>query len=89
MSSFLTNPESPPPIERHPVIHWEHKEATINALQQLGVPFRPAELAMIDFKHVLGICQRNKLSASQTATMMLSIVERAYKNDDDSWQFAS
>lgn len=88
MSSFnLTNPENPAPVERDTGTNWDHKEATVEALIELGVPRGPAELAVIDYRGMLNACQRGKLTPVQTADMMLEKVEDVYRNEDGTWKF--
>jgi hypothetical protein len=84
----FTNPDNPA-IERGGIPTWEHKEATVFELQRLGVPFRPAELAVVDYRVMLYACQKGKMSPAQTARMMLDTIERAYKKDDGSWRFST
>lgn len=89
MSIYGTNPESPPShlISQKENIFWDHKEATIQEFMNLGVPLRPAELAVIDLKSYLYIAQRNKLTPEQTARMMLPEVERVYKRKNGTWSY--
>lgn len=85
---FLTNPEDPtfvPPTKRDTNRYWGHKESTVKELMNLGVPLRPAELAVIDFRTELYLCQRNKLTPEQTARMLLDNTKRVYTNDEGEW----
>lgn len=85
-SMFLTNPDNPNSSKKKENIFWDHKEKTIAEFIELGVPLRPAELAVIDLRTLLYIAQKNKLSPRQTAEMMLPEVERLYKKDDETWR---
>lgn len=62
-----------------------HKEATTAEFMKLGVPLRPAELAVIDLRKYLYMAQHNNLSPKQTANIMMSEVERIYKREDGTW----
>ena len=83
---FLTSPESHLISKRENIV-WDHKERVIQELMAFGVPLRPAELAVIDFRSLLYLAQHNKLTPFQTARMMLEEVERLYKRADESWAF--
>lgn len=87
-SLFLTNPGTLKShfLSKKQNIFWDHKEATVTEFMNLGVPLRPAELAVIDLKSLLYIAQKNKLTSKQTADMMLSEVKRLYKKEDGTWR---
>lgn len=84
----LTNPDNPS-IERGGIPTWDHKEATVYELQRLGVPLRPAELAVVDYRIMLYACQKGKMSPCQTANMMYDTVKTAYCNKDGTWKFSN
>lgn len=87
--AYLTTPGSDKShlLSKKENIFWDHKEATVVELQKLGVPLRPAELAVIDLRSLLYIAQKNKLTPNQTASMMFSEVERVYTDAEGNWHF--
>ena len=87
---FFTNPESPHShlIPKQDNILWDHKERTVAELVAMDVPQQIAELAVIDFRHMLYMCQRNKLVPFQAARFMYGDVYQLYTRDDGSWHFS-
>ena len=87
---FFTNPDSPrshllTPREN---ISFTHKERTVGEMVKLGVTQQIAELAVIDFRHMLHMCQKNKLTPRQTANFMYSEVHNLYTREDGTWHFS-
>lgn len=86
---FLTNPSQPSHLlTKDENLIWNFKEAVTAELIKCGVPFRIAELAVIDLKKFLILAQHNKLTAEQTANMLMCEVERLYKNNEGIWHFS-
>lgn len=77
---FLTKPKSDDShlLTKQQNVDFDFKEDVVYELIAHGVPMRPAEVTVIDFKHIMRICIKNKLNARQTAKMMLETVKQAY-----------
>lgn len=87
---FFTNPESPPShllFKRRNII-VAHKERTANELVSMGVSQQIAELAVIDLRHLLYVCQRNKFTPGQTANFMYPEVYNTYTRKNGTWHFS-
>ena len=87
---FLTNPDSPKShlLTKKANVSWDHKERTVAALIEMGVPLRCAELAVIDFRGGLYSAQKRRLSPHQTAQLLFQACEPIYTNKDGSWHYA-
>ena len=83
MSIFLTDPENPDRSNRRVAKkkpgYVDFKEATCATLQEFGIPLRPAETAVIDFRPQLMGYFNEKYTAAQAAVLMVDEVRRLYK----------
>lgn len=74
-----TNPDSPPKGRYKPKkVDWGWRDDVVKELKVLGVPHAHAEVAMIDNREPFDKCAGNKLTAKQTADMLISLVEQYY-----------
>lgn len=83
----LTNPENPRKFHHESVRSWDYRESTIDEMVRLGVPFRCAEVAAIDFKGIVNTCYHNKLTPVQAARMLYDKATEVYQKDDGSWPY--
>lgn len=87
---FFTDPDSAHLRKRPPRvnIHLKHKERTVTELVDLGVSQQIAELAVIDLRHILHVCQVNKMTPNRTANFMYGEVCSIYSREDGRWHYS-
>lgn len=85
---FLTDPDNPNPKEKaRKKTTFDFREGVSAHLRNLGVPFRPSELAVIDFRQMIANCYHSKLNAEQTASFMFGEIFDIYTTDGI-WHYA-
>ena len=86
---FLTNPDSPPShlLTKKGNVSFDYKEKVQRALMELGVPLRPAELAVIDLKTYLKYGHAEKMTPKEVADFILCEVRRLYIREDGTWAY--
>ena len=80
MSAFLTDSDNPQ-IARPKAGsgYVDFKEEVCATLQRFGIPLRPAEIAVIDFRpEVIGYFQQ-KNTPAEAAVLMVDKIRRIYK----------
>ena len=75
--TFLTNPKAPDG-KKPKLTPFDYKEAVTAKLMEWGVPLRPAELAVIDYKSDVYQGFKDKLTPKQTAIKMVDKIREAY-----------
>ncbi len=89
---FLTDPDNQSdednPLSQYRLPTFDFKEKVVEKLMmEWKVPFRVAQVAVIDLKKISYMCYHYKLNPRQTAEMMISEVERLYKFEDGKWHY--
>lgn len=95
MSYFLTDPENKnnSVFDNHKSItlrgsaYWKWRDCVTKELTAYGMPFRVAEVAVIDLKNILYPCHHAKLTPFQTARMMVDRASELYKNKNGTWHY--
>lgn len=76
---FLTTPKVADKGKKKKLTPFDYKEAVTATLMKWGVPLRPAELAVIDYRSEVWEGYHAKLTSEQTAVKMIDKVRRVYK----------
>ena len=75
----LTNPENPPDRKKPRKLDWNWRDEIAACLtQQHNVPVSVAMVAMIDLRESLETCDKSRLSAQQTANLLICEIQTVY-----------
>lgn len=66
---------------------FDYKEKVTNELIALGVPFRVAEVAVLDLKDIMYECYHKKMKAKFAAVVMIDRVREVYTSKDGQWHY--
>lgn len=85
----LTDPDNPPKWFETKKASTKYKEDVTAALIKLDVPFRVAELAVIDIKYMVVSGYHKKQKPNITANLMMDMINRIYKDEDGTWHYTA
>ena len=77
-SMFLTTPKVADESKKKPT-PFDYKEAVTAVFMRWGVPLRPAEVAVIDYKSEVYNAYHARLTPVEVAVTMIDKVRREYK----------
>jgi hypothetical protein len=80
MNMNNTNPDNPKPIYKPRKIDWDWRDQVVLQLTKFGVPVTIATVAVIDLRETLDKCSVAKLDATQTANILITVVQQYYNN---------
>lgn len=86
---FLTKPKKPNTKIKPQKTSFDFNEKVVNCLIDKGVPFRVAEVAVIDMKgDIFKLYKENKMKPEQVASNIISTVCKRYTYDNKKWHYS-
>ncbi len=81
--TFLTDPKAADTGKQKKLTPFDYKEAVTATFMRWGVPLRPAELAVIDYRAEVNQAWHAKLTPNQLAVKMIDKVRKVYGVTDE------